>query len=53
MNNIRLTIAIALVVLTVLTFIHVNAVVGIVMLTSTAIVVWLGVQVDNIKRSRW
>ena len=53
MNNFRIAVAIAFLILTVLTFVHVNAVVGIVMLTSTAIVTWLGHMVDNVKRSTW
>lgn len=53
MNTFRVAIAVALVVITVLTLIHVNAVVGIVMLTASAIVVWLGHMLDNVKRSTW
>ena len=53
MNNFRIAVAIAFLILTVLTFVHINAVVGIVMLTSTAIVTWLGHMLDNVKRSTW
>lgn len=53
MDTFRVAIAVALVVVTMLTIIHVNAVVGIVMLTGSAIVVWLGHMLDNVKRSSW